>query len=55
MGCLHELEVSCSDGKKVIWEVVDAHVVEGTKDNNDIGLIFFKNEEKGEGGEYEKD
>ena len=47
------MEVSCSDGKKVIWEVLDNHVVEDPKDNDDIllwvfGFNFFTN--TGEGG-----
>ena len=35
------VEVSCSDGKKVIWEVLDNHVVEDPKDNDDILLWVF--------------
>ena len=34
----------CSDGVKVIWEVVDNHLVEESNDNGDIellGLYFF--------------
>ena len=35
------MEVSGSDGKKVLWEVVDDHVVEEGKEHDDIGLWGF--------------
>ena len=36
--CGYSVEVSGSDGKKVLWEVVDDHVVEEGKEHDDIGL-----------------
>ena len=35
------MEVSGSDGKKDIWEVVDDHVVEDVKELDEIGLQGF--------------
>ena len=34
----YSMEVSGSDGKKVVWEVVDNHVVRDPKVNDKIGL-----------------
>ena len=53
------MEVSCSDRKKVIWEVLDNHVVEDPKDNDDIllwvfGFNFFTNTGGG-GGNIKND
>ena len=46
--------VSGSDGRKVIWEVVDDRVVEEGKEHGDIGLWGFGfndfGEDKGVGG-----
>ena len=45
------MEVSVSDGKKVIWEVVDNHVVDEGNNHDEIGLqgvdfgSFGKNKE----------
>ena len=36
------VEVSVQDGRKVIWEVVDYHVVEETTDHGEIGLRGFR-------------
>ena len=52
MGCIRErngklikggylLGVVGSDGRKIIWEVVDNHVVEEENDNDEIGLRGF--------------
>ena len=35
------MEVSGYDGNKVLWEVVDGHVVEDTRENYEIGLQVF--------------
>ena len=35
------MEVVGNDKKKVIWEVVDDHVVEEPTDHEDIGLLGF--------------
>ena len=35
------MEVLGSDEKKVVWEVVDNHVVEYPKDNDDKGIWGF--------------
>ena len=35
------MEVSGSDGKKVIWEVIDDNVVEDPNKNDEIGLRGF--------------
>ena len=35
------MEVVCSGGKKVLWEVVDDHVVEEENVHNEIGLWGF--------------
>ena len=35
------MEVVCSKGKKVVWEMVDNHVVEEETENDDIGLQEF--------------
>ena len=35
------VEVSVSDGKNILWEVVEYHVVEEGKENNEIGLRGF--------------
>ena len=35
------MEVSGSDGKNVIWEVVDNNIVEEGKEHDDIGLCGF--------------
>ena len=35
------VEVSGSAGKKVLWEVVDEHVVEEPNENSEIGLRGF--------------
>ena len=45
------MEVSGSDGKKFLWEVVDDHVVEEGKEHNDIGLWGFDFILFGEDGE----
>ena len=37
----YSVKVSGSDGKKVLWEVVDDHVVEEGKEHDDIGLWGF--------------
>ena len=48
---LYYVEVSVSDGKKVLWELVDDTVVEEGKDNYEIGPrgfgfnLFGKDEE----------
>ena len=47
--------MSGSDGKRVLWEVVDYHVVEQPKKNDEIGLwgfyfnLFGKDKGGGEG------
>ena len=46
------VEVSGSDGEKVIWEVVDNHVVEEGNNHYEIGLqgvdlIFLENIRRG--------
>ena len=38
-GC--SVEVSGSDGKRVLWGVVDDHVVEEEKEHDEIGLQRF--------------
>ena len=35
------VEVVGSGGKKVIWEVIDDHVIEEVNDNDEIGLQGF--------------
>ena len=35
------VEVVCYDGKKVLWELVDNHVVEQESDHDEIGLRGF--------------
>ena len=50
----YSLEVSGSDGKKVLWESVCDNVVEGVKEHYEIGLwgfdfIFFDEYEEGDG------
>ena len=35
------VEVSGSDKKKILWEVVDDHVVEGGNNHDEIGLQGF--------------
>ena len=55
MGCLHEIcfyvNVSGSNGKKVLWVVVDDNVVEEGKEHDDIGLwrlnLFLTKTRKG--------
>ena len=37
----YSVEVSGSDGNKVLWGVVDAHVVEEGKEHDEIGLRGF--------------
>ena len=37
----HSVEVSDKDGKRVIWEVVDDHVVEEGVEHEDLGLRGF--------------
>ena len=39
--CGYPVEVSGSDGKKVLWGVVDYCVIEEPKDNDEIGLHGF--------------
>ena len=52
MGCLHEqekiskkggysVEVLGSYGNKVVWEVIEDHVFEDPKENDDIGIRGF--------------
>ena len=48
----YSVEVSGSEGEKVLWGVVDDHVVEEEKNNYEIGirgndLIFFSKTRKG--------
>ena len=48
------MEVFVNDGKKVIWEVVDNHVLEEPTDHDEIGLrgfdfYLFGEDEKGVG------
>ena len=35
------MEVSCSSGKRVLWEVAYDNVVEDQRDNDEIGLWRF--------------
>ena len=35
------MEVSGSEGKKVLWKIVDDRVLEGPKDNDEIGIWGF--------------
>ena len=48
----YSVEVVCSGGKKVLWEVVDDHVVEEENVHNEIGLqgFDFNFFDKDEGG-----
>ena len=39
--CEYMVEVVGSEGKKVLWEVVDNHVIEDPKNNDDMGLRVF--------------
>ena len=50
------MEVVSHDGKEVLWEVADDHVVEEPTDNDEIGLRgvhfnMFDEDEKGVGRE----
>ena len=37
----NSIEVPCSDGEKVVLEVVEAHIVNEPNENSDIGLQGF--------------
>ena len=37
----YSVEVSCYDGKKVLWGVVDDHVVKDTNNNDELWLRLF--------------
>ena len=44
------IQVSGSDGKRVIWEVVEDHAVEQQNKNDELGLwglIFFCKDKRG--------
>ena len=51
---MYSVKVSCSDGKKVLWEVIDYHIVEDRQEYDEIGLQGFDfnlfDEDKGGGG-----
>ena len=51
------MEIFHRDGKKVLWEVVEDHVVEEETNHDEIGLRglnfnFFNEDEKGVGREW---
>ena len=37
----YSMEVSCSDGKKVVWEVIENPIFKEPKENSEIGLRGF--------------
>ena len=39
---VYYMEVSGSDGKKIVWEMVEYHFINDSKYNSDIVILGFK-------------
>ena len=39
---VYYMEVSGSDGKKIVWEIVEYHFINDSKYNSDIVILGFK-------------